>query len=42
MIIGAIIHNDNDIYMSMMSIVIPDYLETIDMSLILTYTENIR
>ena len=40
MMIGAIIHNDNDIYMSMMSIVIPDYLETIDIFVILTYTEN--
>ena len=39
-IIESIIHSDNDIYMSMMSIVIPDYLERIDITVILTYTEN--
>jgi len=38
--IGIIIYSDNDIYMSMMSIVIPDYQRTIDIFAILTYTEN--
>ena len=38
--IGIIIHSDNDIYMSMMSIVIPDYRGAIDIFVILTYTEN--
>ena len=38
--IKIIIYVDNDIYMSMMSIVIPDYLEPIDITVILTYTEN--
>jgi hypothetical protein len=38
--IKIIIYVDNDIYMSMMSILIPDYVGTIDMSIILNYTEN--
>ena len=39
---GVIIYNDNDNSMSMMAILIPDYCGTIDITGILTYTENNR
>jgi len=35
-----IIHADNDIYISMKAILIPDYVGSIDITGILTYTEN--
>ena len=38
--IEIIIHSDNDIYISMKAILIPDYGGSIDIASILTYTEN--
>ena len=39
-IIEIIIHENHDIYMRVMSILILDYAEAIDMPIVLNYTEN--
>ena len=38
--IWIIIHSDNDIYISMKAILIPDYGGSVDIAVVLTYTEN--